>query len=69
MPAGTVKWFDPARGYGSGEPEDRPDEVLVHVAALEQAGLTILVEGQRLRYEVSLGRDGRQFAWHLVLVG
>ncbi len=69
MQTGTVKWFDPARGYGSVEPEDRSQDVYVHVAALKHAGLSTLVKGQRLQYEINLGRDGRRFAWHLVLVG
>src|SRR5215471_16895106 len=47
MPTGTVKWFNPAKGYGFIQPEDGSKDVFVHISAVERSGLGHLVEGQR----------------------
>lgn len=52
MATGTVKWFNPTKGYGFIQPEDGGDDVFVHISAVEQAGLGSLTEGQRVSYEV-----------------
>jgi CspA family cold shock protein len=52
MATGTVKWFDPAKGFGFIQPEDGSKDVFVHVSAVEQAGLGTLNEGQRVSYEI-----------------
>jgi cold shock protein len=55
MPTGTVKWFDPKKGYGFIRPDDTDTEVIVHLAAVNSAGLRRLAERQRLSYEVETG--------------
>jgi CspA family cold shock protein len=52
MATGTVKWFNPAKGFGFIEPEGGDKDVFVHVSALEQAGMSTLSEGQRVSYDV-----------------
>jgi len=52
MATGTVKWFDPAKGFGFIQPEDGSKDVFVHVSAVEQAGMGTLNEGQRVSYEI-----------------
>lgn len=52
MAIGTVKWFNPAKGFGFIEPESGDKDVFVHVSALEQAGMTTLAEGQRVSYDI-----------------
>lgn len=52
MATGTVKWFNPTKGYGFIQPESGGDDVFVHISAVEQAGLGTLTEGQRVSYEV-----------------
>jgi len=52
MATGTVKWFDPAKGFGFIQPEDGSKDVFVHVSAVEQAGMGTLSEGQRVSYEI-----------------
>ena len=44
MATGTVKWFNPAKGYGFIEPEDGSKDVFVHISAVESAGLSSLSE-------------------------
>ncbi len=51
MATGTVKWFNPAKGFGFIEPEGGDKDVFVHVSALEQAGMSTLTEGQRVSYD------------------
>lgn len=62
MPVGTVKWFNPTKGYGFIQPEAGGKDVFVHISAVERAGLETLQEGQRLEYQVVPGRDGRTSA-------
>ncbi len=52
MAIGTVKWFNPAKGFGFIEPEAGDNDVFVHVSAVEAAGMGTLTEGQRVSYDV-----------------
>ena len=67
MPIGTVKFFNTARGFGFIAPEDGSKDVFVHISAVEEAGLNILTEGQKVEYEVVSQRDGRTAAGDLKL--
>ncbi len=67
MPTGTVKWFDPARGYGFIGPDEGNVDVFVHISAVEEAGLSILTEGQKVEYEVVSKPDGKTAARNLKL--
>ncbi len=67
MPTGTVTWFDPARGYGFIGPDVGNVDVFVHISAVEEAGLSILTEGQKVEYEV-FTPDGKTAAGNLKLV-
>jgi CspA family cold shock protein len=61
---GTVKWFNSQKGFGFIKPDDGGNDVFVHISAVERAGLGVLNEGQKLRYEVVSDR-GKQAADHL----
>ncbi len=67
MPTGTVKWFDPARGYGFIGPDEGNVDVFVHISAVEEAGLSVLTEGQKVEYEVVSKPDGWTAAGNLKL--
>ncbi len=58
MPTGTVKWFNPTKGYGFIEPEDGSQDVFVHISAVERAGIGSLAEGQKVSYDLEQGRKG-----------
>lgn len=62
MAIGTVKWFNPTKGYGFITPDEGGKDAFVHISAVEQAGLSSLREGQRVEYEVQPGRDGKSAA-------
>jgi CspA family cold shock protein len=51
MARGTVKWFNPTKGYGFIQPQGGGKDVFVHISAVEKAGLTNLNEGQSVEYE------------------
>ncbi len=68
MPTGTVKWFNPTKGFGFIEPEDGSKDAFVHISAVERAGLSSLNEGQKVSYDVQPGRDGKSAAENLSII-
>lgn len=63
MALGTVKWFDPSRGYGFIAPDQGSREIFVHMSALRRVGMSTLVEGQRVEYQpVTAERGGHERA-------
>jgi cold shock protein len=57
MATGTVKWFNPTKGYGFIQPSGGGGkDVFVHISAVEQAGLSTLNEGQSIEYEIESSR-------------
>lgn len=52
MANGTVKWFNPTKGFGFIQPDQGGSDVFVHISALEKAGLRSLAEGQKVSYEL-----------------
>ncbi len=68
MPTGTVKWFNPTKGFGVIEPEDGSNDAFVHISAVERAGLSTLSEGQKVSYELQPGQQGKSSAENLSVV-
>ena len=68
MANGTVKWFNPTKGFGFIEPEDGSKDAFVHISAIERAGLSTLNEGQKVTFELVSGRDGKMAAENLSLI-
>ena len=52
MATGTVKWFNPTKGYGFIQPDGGGRDVFVHISAVEKAGLGTLNEGAKVSYEI-----------------
>ena len=65
---GTVKWFNPAKGFGFIEPEDGSKDAFVHISAVERAGLSTLAEGQKVSYELQPGQNGKSSAENLSII-
>lgn len=59
---GTVKWYNPAKGFGFIAPDDGGRDVFVHRSALERARLPDLQEGQKVQIGVTQGMKGREVA-------
>jgi CspA family cold shock protein len=68
MSTGTVKWFNGQKSFGFIQPDDNSKDVFVHVSAVERAGLSGLVEGQKVSFElVADQRTGKSSADNLQL--
>lgn len=68
MATGTVKWFNPTKGFGFIQPDSGGKDVFVHISAVERSGLTGLADNQKVQFELESGRDGRQSATNLELL-
>ena len=58
--AGTIKWFDVAKGYGFIIPDNGMADILLHATVLRREGLQIVYEGARVVVEATQGRRGWQ---------
>ena len=67
MPTGTVKWFNPKKGFGFIVPNDGSTDVFVHISAVERAGLQTLNEGQKVSFDLETGKQGKTSAVNLKL--
>ena len=68
MTIGTVKWFNPTKGFGFIEPEDGGNDAFVHISAVERTGLSTLNEGQKVSFELQAGQNGKASAENLSVV-
>lgn len=55
---GTVKWYNPEKGFGFIAPEGGAKDVFVHVTALRRSRIDSLAEGQRVRVSIGQGPKG-----------
>lgn len=65
MTTGTVKWFNPTKGFGFIQPEDGSNDAFVHISAVERSGLSGLTEGQKVNFDLVAGRNGKMAAENL----
>jgi len=62
---GTVKWFNPTKGYGFIAPDTGGKDVFVHISAVQKAGLRNLNEGQKVGFDIEQQQNGRAAAINL----
>jgi CspA family cold shock protein len=56
---GTVKWFNGEKGYGFITQENGPD-LFVHYTAIQSSGYRSLNDGDRVEFEITDGKKGKQ---------
>ena len=70
MTTGTVKWFNPTKGFGFIKPDNGGQDIFVHISAVEQAGLSGLNEGQTVNFDLEQDRrSGKTSATNLKVTG
>ncbi len=67
MATGTVKWFNPTKRFGFIKPDQGQGDIFVHASALEQSGMSMLDDGQRIQYDLE-DRNGKTSAVNLKLL-
>ncbi len=67
MATGTVKWFNPTKGYGFVQPEDGSKDVFLHISEVQKAGLTDVREGDRITFDIQAGNQGKSSAANIRL--
>ena len=60
MPTGKVKWFNKTKGFGFIAPDEGDKDIFVHISALERSGIDDLADDQKVSFEITSGRDGRE---------
>ena len=65
MAEGTVKWFNPDKGYGFISREDG-DDLFVHFSEIQMDGFKTLDEGDKVTFEVTTGQNGKLQASNVV---
>ncbi len=64
MATGTVKWFNPTKGFGFIEPTNGGGDVFVHISAVEASSLNGLNEGDKIEFDIQ-EEKGKQSATNL----
>jgi len=58
MSIGTVKWFNPDKGFGFITPDDGGKDLFVHHTEVKIEGYATLSDGQKVEYEDGQGQKG-----------
>ena len=62
MPEGTVKWFNPDKGFGFITPAEGGEDLFVHFSEIQGQGFKSLDEGAEVEYDEGTGREGKKQA-------
>jgi len=68
MAKGKVKWFNTTKGYGFIEPDEGGSDAFIHISSVQDAGLSELVVGQAVEYDMEEAKNGKLCAMNIKLV-
>jgi len=57
MKTGSVKWFNPSKGYGFISPDGGGKDIFLHISALQTSGIKNLSENQKVSYDEARNKD------------
>ena len=57
MKTGSVKWFNPSKGYVFITPDGGGKDIFVHISALETSGIKNFSENQKVSYDEARNKD------------
>ena len=60
MNAGTVKWFNDAKGFVFITPDNGGKDLFAHFSQIQDSGFKSLKEAQRVTFDVTTGPKGEQ---------
>ncbi|MGW1507320.1 cold-shock protein [Streptomyces mirabilis] len=60
MAQGTVKWFNPDKGFGFIAPEEGGADIFVHPSVIDTGGFRSLEENRRVQFTAGQGPKGMQ---------
>ena len=60
MAQGTVKWFNPGKGFGFITPESGNEDLFVHSSNIMEEALPSITDGAKVEFEVRPGRKGEE---------
>ncbi|MFC4296065.1 cold-shock protein [Novosphingobium tardum] len=65
MTIGTVKFFNTDKGFGFIQPDGEGPDAFVHISAVQESGMTTLDRDQRVSYELTADKRGKQAATNI----
>ena len=68
MQNGTVKWFNPTKGFGFIRPDIGEKDIFIHKTVMINSSVKYLGEGQKVTFETEITSDGKVLASSLTLV-
>lgn len=68
MASGTVKWFNETKGFGFIKPDEKGEDVFVHISAVRKSNIMNLNEGDKVSYEL-IEERGKKSAGNLKMIG
>ncbi|WP_185982680.1 cold-shock protein [Aureimonas mangrovi] len=59
MATGTVKFFNPDKGFGFITPDNGGKDAFVHISDIERSGLSTLNDGQKVSFDLEADKRGK----------
>ncbi len=72
MATGTVKWFDIKQNFGFIKPDDKFNEVVLHISELDKAGIKLIdkfaLDGIKISYDIIMNDSNKPAATNIKII-